>query len=50
MNSVSCVETIKKRLEITQKRRKAVVRFVKNDIAELLMRGLDYNAYQRVIN
>ncbi|KAJ1429078.1 Vacuolar protein sorting-associated protein Ist1 [Sesbania bispinosa] len=35
------------RLEIVQKRRTAVQKFLKSDIAELLRRGLDYDAYNR---
>lgn len=37
------------RLENIQRKRKAMQKFLKNDIAELLRCGRDYNAYERVI-
>ncbi|XVE52100.1 hypothetical protein DITRI_Ditri02bG0094200 [Diplodiscus trichospermus] len=37
----------KMRLETIKKKRKAVEKYLKNDIAELLRNGLDYNAYGR---
>ncbi|XVF24996.1 hypothetical protein REPUB_Repub13aG0175500 [Reevesia pubescens] len=37
----------KLRLETIKKKRNAVEKFLKNDIAELLMNGFDYNAYGR---
>ncbi|XP_054782528.1 uncharacterized protein LOC129289790 [Prosopis cineraria] len=45
--SKSCLNTTKLRVEIIQRKRNAVQEFLKNDIAEFLRRGLDYNAYQR---
>ncbi|KAK7349176.1 hypothetical protein VNO77_06334 [Canavalia gladiata] len=36
------------RVEMIQKKRRAVQKFMKSDIAELLRRGLDYDAYKRV--
>ena len=39
----------KVRLETIKKKRNAVEKYLKNDIAELLRNGLDYNAYGRVI-
>ncbi|XP_027344812.1 uncharacterized protein LOC113857213 [Abrus precatorius] len=44
---LSYVKTIKTRLEIRQKRRRAVMKFMKSDIAELLRRGLDNDAHKR---
>ncbi|KAE8700646.1 hypothetical protein F3Y22_tig00110556pilonHSYRG00495 [Hibiscus syriacus] len=35
------------RLETIKKKRNAVEKFLKNDVADLLMNGLDYNAYSR---
>ncbi|KAI9110183.1 hypothetical protein K1719_018625 [Acacia pycnantha] len=45
--SKSRLDTLKLRIEIIQKKRNAVHKFLKNDIAEFLRSGLDYNAYQR---
>ncbi|KAI9070950.1 hypothetical protein K1719_047090 [Acacia pycnantha] len=45
--SKSRLDTLKMRIEIIQKKRNAVHKFLKNDIAEFLRSGLDYNAYQR---
>ncbi|XP_028756077.1 vacuolar protein sorting-associated protein IST1-like [Neltuma alba] len=45
--SKSCLNTIKVKVEIIQRKRNAVQKFLKNDIAELLRRGHDYSAYQR---
>lgn len=49
-NSKSCVKLTKTRLDAIRKKRNAVQKFLKKDIAELLRNGLDYNAYGRVIN
>ncbi|KAF7814278.1 IST1-like protein [Senna tora] len=43
----SYVNTIKTRLETIKRKRKAVEKFLKNDIAELLQLGLDFDAYRR---
>jgi len=48
-NSKSRLKLINKRLEMIRKRRKAVQKFLKKDIADLLSYGLDDNAYGRVI-
>ncbi|XP_019443428.1 PREDICTED: uncharacterized protein LOC109347816 [Lupinus angustifolius] len=45
---ISYVKFINMRLEIIQKKRKAVQKFMKSDIAELLKNGHDYNAYTKV--
>ena len=47
--SNSALRMNKVRLEIIKKKRNAVEKYLKNDIAELLRNGLDYNAYGRVI-
>ncbi|XP_012573059.1 uncharacterized protein [Cicer arietinum] len=44
---ISYVKCIKIRLERIEKKRRAVEKFTKSDIAELLRRGLDYDAYKR---
>ncbi|KAK2432551.1 Regulator of Vps4 activity in the MVB pathway protein [Trifolium repens] len=41
------VKCIKTRLETIEKRRRAIQKFTKSDIAELLRRGFDYDAYKR---
>ncbi|XP_068498589.1 uncharacterized protein [Phaseolus vulgaris] len=46
-NSKSRLKLINKRLEMIRKRRKAVQKFLKKDIADLLSYGLDDNAYGR---
>ncbi|XP_027343441.1 vacuolar protein sorting-associated protein IST1 [Abrus precatorius] len=43
----SCLRLIKTRLETIRKKRNAVQKFLKKDIAELLRSSLDYNAYGR---
>ncbi|XP_022724335.1 uncharacterized protein LOC111281042 [Durio zibethinus] len=43
----SAIRMTKVRLETIKKRRNAVEKYLKNDIAELLKNGLDYNAYGR---
>ncbi|XP_022721424.1 uncharacterized protein LOC111278927 isoform X2 [Durio zibethinus] len=43
----SAIRTNKVRLETIKKKRNAMEKFLKNDIAELLRNGLDYNAYGR---
>ncbi|CAL0325987.1 unnamed protein product [Lupinus luteus] len=43
----SHVKFINMRLEIIQKKRKAVQKFMKSDIAQLLKNGHDYNAYRK---
>ncbi|KAF7843329.1 bile acid:Na+ symporter [Senna tora] len=43
----TCVDCIKSRMETIRKKRKAVEKFLKKDIADLLKSGLDYNAYGR---
>lgn len=48
-NSIYYVKCIKTRLETIQKKRRYVHKFTKDDIAELLRRGRDYDAYKRVI-
>ncbi|KAM7254582.1 hypothetical protein ACFE04_003962 [Oxalis oulophora] len=45
--SKSSLKIIKTRLEVIKKKRSAVQRFVKNDVAELLRNGFDYNALGR---
>ncbi|RDX70419.1 IST1-like protein, partial [Mucuna pruriens] len=45
--SLSDVKLMKTRLEIIQRKNKAVQKFTKSDIAELLRSGLDYDAYKR---
>ena len=37
------------RIEMVRKRRKAMQNFLTNDIADLLRRGYDINAYSKVI-
>ncbi|TKY64500.1 IST protein [Spatholobus suberectus] len=44
---LSYVKFMKTRLETIQKRKKAVQKFLKSDIAELLRSGFDYDAYKR---
>ncbi|KAK7389544.1 hypothetical protein VNO78_24684 [Psophocarpus tetragonolobus] len=44
---LSYVKFMKTRLEIIQKKKKAVQKFMKSDIAELLRSGLEYDAYIR---
>ena len=39
----------KTRLEMIKKKRSAMQKYLKNDIADLLQNGLDSNAYSRVI-
>ncbi|XP_045830215.1 uncharacterized protein LOC123921631 [Trifolium pratense] len=41
------VKCIKTRLEMMEKRRRAIQKFTKSDIVELLRRRLDYDAYKR---
>ena len=43
------IKLIKTRLETIKKKKNAVQKFLKNDIADLLKNGLDINAYNRVI-
>ncbi|XWS16361.1 hypothetical protein CRYUN_Cryun34aG0079200 [Craigia yunnanensis] len=43
----SAIRMNKVRLETIKKKRNAVEKYLKNDIAELLRNGLDYNAYGR---
>ncbi|XP_021298595.1 uncharacterized protein LOC110427410 [Herrania umbratica] len=43
----SDIRMIKMRLETIKKKRNAVEKYLKNDIAELLRSGLDYNGYGR---
>ncbi|GMI82070.1 hypothetical protein HRI_001876300 [Hibiscus trionum] len=43
----STIKMIKMRLETIKKKRNAVEKHLKNDVADLLMNGLDYNAYSR---
>ncbi|XWS20309.1 hypothetical protein CRYUN_Cryun31cG0089500 [Craigia yunnanensis] len=43
----SAIRMTKVRLETIKKKRNAVEKYLKNDIAELLRNGLDYNAYGR---
>lgn len=47
-NSISYIKCIKTRLETIEKKRRAIQKFTKNDIAELLRSGHDYDAYKRV--
>ncbi|KAL4332059.1 hypothetical protein GQ457_07G031870 [Hibiscus cannabinus] len=44
----SAIKMIKLRLETIKKKRNAVEKYLKNDVADLLMNGLDDNAYKRV--
>ncbi|CAJ1951177.1 unnamed protein product [Sphenostylis stenocarpa] len=44
---LSYVKLVKTRLEIIQKKKKAVQKFLRSDIAELLRSGLEYDAYMR---
>ncbi|WCJ40736.1 Regulator of Vps4 activity in the MVB pathway protein [Euphorbia peplus] len=44
----SLLRMIKTRLEVLKKKKSSVVKFLKNDIADLLRNGLDVNAYGRV--
>lgn len=48
-NSKTNLKLIKTRLETIRKKRTAVQRFLKKDLADLLRNSLDYNAYGRVI-
>ncbi|KGN45359.1 uncharacterized protein LOC101220202 [Cucumis sativus] len=43
----SCVKMTKTRLDTTRKKKNAVLKYLKNDIVELLKSRLDYNAYNR---
>ncbi|KAG6575541.1 IST1-like protein, partial [Cucurbita argyrosperma subsp. sororia] len=43
----SCVKMTKTRLDTIRKKKKVVLKFLKNDIVELLKSRLDYNAYNR---
>ncbi|KAK4267460.1 hypothetical protein QN277_024238 [Acacia crassicarpa] len=45
--SKSRLDTLKLRIEIIQRKRNAVHKILKNDIAEFLRSGRDYSAYQR---
>jgi hypothetical protein len=47
-NSISYIKCIKTRLETMEKKRRAIQKFTKNDIVELLRSGHDYDAYKRV--
>ncbi|XP_061359576.1 uncharacterized protein LOC133303647 [Gastrolobium bilobum] len=44
---ISYTKCIKTRLETIQKKRRAVQKFMKSDISELLRSGLDYDAYKK---
>lgn len=44
---ISYIKCIKTRLETMEKKRRAIQKFTKNDIAELLRSGHDYDAYKR---
>lgn len=48
MNSKSLLNRVKTRLEVIKKRRSAMQKFLKKDIAELLKSNLERNAYGRV--
>lgn len=48
--SKSDVKITKTRLETIKKKRNAVQKYLKKDIADLLMSGLDINAHGRVIS
>lgn len=39
----------KSRIDVIRRKRRATEKFLKKDIADLLMNGLDINAYGRVI-
>jgi hypothetical protein len=39
---------LKKRLEVIRKKKGVVLKYLKNDITDLLRNGLDINAYGRV--
>ncbi|GLT62180.1 hypothetical protein SLA2020_348370 [Shorea laevis] len=43
----SNINLLKKRLEVIRKKKSAVLKYLKNDIADLLRNGLDTNAYGR---
>lgn len=47
--SKSTTKMIKLRLETIKKKRNAMEKYLKNDVADLLKNGLDENAYGRVI-
>lgn len=46
--SKSTVKLTKTRIEMVKRKRNAMLKYLKNDIADLLKTGLDVNAYSRV--
>lgn len=47
--SKSLVKLTKSRIDVIRRKKKATLKFLKKDIADLLANGLDINAYGRVI-
>lgn len=48
MCSKRAVKRVKKRIDVIGKKKQAVVRFLKKDVADLLAAGHDSNAFGRV--
>lgn len=49
LDSKSLIKLIKSRIDVIRRKRNATQKFLEKDIAELLLNGLDINAYGRVI-
>lgn len=47
--SKSEIKMTRRRIEIIKRKRNAMQKFLRNDVADLLKNGLDSNAYGRVI-
>lgn len=47
--SKSLIKLTKSRIDVIRRKKKATLKFLKKDIADLLANGLDINAYGRVI-
>lgn len=48
-SSKSLIKLTKSRIDVIMRKRRATEKFLKKDIADLLLNGLDINAYGRVI-
>ncbi|KHN37479.1 hypothetical protein glysoja_036256 [Glycine soja] len=48
--SKSLIKLTKSRIDVIRRKRRATEKFLKKDIADLLLNGLDINAYGRVID
>ena len=47
--SKSLIKLTKSRIDVIRRKKKATLKFLKKDIADLLTNGLDINAYGRVL-